>query len=280
MRWAGKYGKLLTLEEERELTLQLKDQDPEVRRKAREHLVNRNLRLVINNAKRFKHRGIPFIDLISEGNAGILRAIEKFDPYRGFKFSTYATWWIRQAINRAISENARIIRVPVHMVELINKVLKVERSIYQETRVNPSDAEIAKVLGVSEEKISYARRVSVDPVSLDKTIGKEEDSTFSEFIEDKSIENPAEIATKREIYKRLLYLIEMNLNAEDQLFVKMRFGVGYDANGRKYTEHSIEELAKFFKEDREAIRKRENKVIIKLRKFSRFSELRDYMKDQ
>lgn len=279
MRWAGKYGKLLKVEEERKLTYDLKDPDPNVRKHAREQLVNRNLRLVINNAKHFKHRGIPFIDLISEGNAGILRAIEKFDPHRGFKFSTYATWWIRQAINRAISENARIIRVPVHMVEMINKVLKAERDIYQETRSTPTDAQIAAAIGISEDKIRYARRVGVDPVSLDKTIGKEEDSTFSEFIEDKGVENPAELASRTEIYRRMLAIIEMNLTPEEQLFVKMRFGVGYDERRRKYSEHSIDELAQFYNEDRETIRKRETRVIQKLRKLSRFNELREYMAD-
>lgn len=279
MRWAGKYGKLLSVEEERKLTYQLKDPDPFIRKRAREQLVNRNLRLVINNAKRFKHRGIPFIDLISEGNAGILRAIEKFDPHRGFKFSTYATWWIRQAINRAISENARIIRVPVHMVEMINKVLKAERDLYQENRKTPTDGEIAELLGVSEEKIRYARRVGVDPVSLDKTIGKEDDSTFSKFIEDKGVENPAELASRTEIYKRMLFLIEMNLSQEDQLFVKMRFGVGYGRDQKKYTEHSLDELAEFFGEDRETIKKREAKIILKLRKLSRFSELKEYMSE-
>lgn len=165
------------------------------------------------------------------------------------------------------------------MVEMINKVLKAERDLYQENRKTPTDGEIAELLGVSEEKIRYARRVGVDPVSLDKTIGKEDDSTFSKFIEDKGVENPAELASRTEIYKRMLFLIEMNLSQEDQLFVKMRFGVGYGRDQKKYTEHSLDELAEFFGEDRETIKKREAKIILKLRKLSRFSELKEYMSE-
>ncbi|WP_429980718.1 sigma-70 family RNA polymerase sigma factor, partial [Mycoplasmopsis bovis] len=160
------------------------------------------LRLVINNAKKYKNRGLSFIDLISEGNSGIMKAADKYLYTKGYKFSTYATWWIRQAITRAVADQARTVRVPVHMVETINKVLKIERELQQENGYPPTDEEIAKKYGEPEftaDKVRYIRKINIDPISLDKNIGKEENSSFSDFVKDESIMSPTDFSSQEEL---------------------------------------------------------------------------------
>lgn len=188
MRWIGKYGELLTAEEELELAKKA-EKEGRIGKKAKDELIKRNLRLVINNAKKYKNRGLSFIDLISEGNAGIMKAVQKYDWRKGFKFSTYATWWIRQAITRAVADQARTIRVPVHMVETINKIIKIRRELQQELGEIPTDEQIALRYGgdFTAEKVQYIRRINIDPVSLDKPIGKEDDSAMSDFIKDVNV---------------------------------------------------------------------------------------------
>ncbi len=166
-------------------------------KRARDKLIKRNLRLVINNAKKYKNRGLSFIDLISEGNSGIIKAVQKYNVNKGFKFSTYATWWIRQAITRAVADQSRTVRVPVHMVETINKITKIERELQQENGVDPTDEEIAQRYGndFTAEKVRHIRKINIDPISLDKQIGKENDSSFSDFVKDESVVNPVEYAS-------------------------------------------------------------------------------------
>ncbi|AKF40923.1 RNA polymerase sigma factor [Mycoplasmopsis canis] len=274
MRWIGKYGKLLTESEERELASRM-IKGGFRGKKARDTLINRNLRLVINNAKKYKNRGLSFIDLISEGNAGIMKAVQKYDVSRGFKFSTYATWWIRQAITRAVADQARTIRVPVHMVETINKVSKVERELHQELGYEPSDEEIAKRIGNSftPEKVRYIRKINTDPISLDKQVGKENDSQFSDFVKDDNIVNPVDHSSKEElsvILKEMLAWLEPD---ERELICK-RFGVGEDENGNPYEIHSLEELAKARNNvSKERIRQIENKILKKLRNHPKYGPI-------
>lgn len=266
MRWIGKYGKLLTPEEEQELTKKMQ-MPGRIGKKARDTLVQRNLRLVINNAKRYKNRGLGFIDLISEGNLGIMKAVSKFDPSKGFKFSTYATWWIRQAITRAVADQARLVRIPVHMVETINKINKIDRELQQETGLNPTAEEIAERLGgdFTAEKVQHIRRINIEPISLDKTIGKEEDSSFSDFIKDESVISPVEYAEREERGKMLVNIIKENLDRDEQDFIFRRFGISEDENGNQYKPHTFDEMAELRKVTKERIRQIETKILKKLK---------------
>ncbi|WP_337896201.1 RNA polymerase sigma factor [Mesomycoplasma ovipneumoniae] len=277
MRWIGKYGKLLSQEEEQELArkMQIKGR---IGKKARDTLIKRNLRLVVNSAKRYKNRGLNFIDLISEGNLGIIKAVSKYDHTKGFKFSTYATWWIRQAITRAVADQARLIRIPVHMVETINKINKAERELQQEKGLNPTAEEIAQRLGpeFTAEKVRYIKKINVDPISLDKAIGKEEDSSFSDFIKDENLISPAEYAEREEKAKVLLEIIETTLDYDEKDFIKRRYGVGVDENGVPYQAHSFEELAAMRRVTKERVRQIEGKILKKLRTPQKRWSLRDF----
>lgn len=266
MRWIGKYGKLLTPEEENNLAKQIKN-GGRAGKRARHTLINRNLRLVINNAKRYKNRGLTFIDLISEGNQGILKAVDKYDYTKGYKFSTYATWWIRQAITRAVADQARIIRIPVHMVETINKINKIERELQQEYGVTPTDEQIAEVMGgdFTAEKVRYTKKINIDPISLDKAIGKEEYSSFSDFIKDESVISPIDYSEREEKTKILKQMIENNLDNDEKVFIMKRYGFGTDPNGEQYRIHSFDELAKERGVTKERIRQIESKILKKLR---------------
>ncbi|QZE12300.1 RNA polymerase sigma factor [Mycoplasma sp. Ms02] len=282
MRWIGKYGELLKSEEENALAKEMNKGGFRGKR-ARDKLIKRNLRLVINNAKKYKNRGLSFIDLISEGNAGILKAVQKYNVDKGFKFSTYATWWIRQAITRAVADQARTIRVPVHMVETINKITRHERELQQELGHEPTDEQIAERFGggYTAEKVRYIRKINIDPISLDKQIGKENDSSFSDFVKDDNVTSPIDFASQEQLSSTLLELIETSLDKEEKELICKRYGVGVDEEGNKYRVHSFEELAR----DRggvskERIRQIENKILRKLKNSSKNGkQLKDFIKN-
>ncbi|WP_027334020.1 RNA polymerase sigma factor [Mycoplasma elephantis] len=279
MRWIGKYGKLLTAEEEKKLASQIKKGGIRGKR-AREMLIKRNLRLVINIAKKYKNRGLGFIDLISEGNAGIIKAVSKYDFTRGFKFSTYATWWIRQAITRAVADQARTIRVPVHMVETINKVIRHERELQQELGYQPTDKQIADSIGedFDEEKVQYIRKINIDPISLDKNVGKENDTSFSDFVKDENVINPLDYSSKKELGEILNELLAESLDYDEQELIKKRYGVGVDDFGNKFRIHSLDELAEEKNVTKERIRQIETKIIRKLKNnSSKRKILKDYL---
>lgn len=266
MRWIGKYGKLLNKEEEEKLAFEMEKGGFRGKR-ARDKLIKHNLRLVINNAKKYKNRGLSFIDLISEGNAGLLKASQKFNVSKGFKFSTYATWWIRQAITRAVADQARTIRVPVHMVETINKIAKIERELHQENGTEPTDEEVASRFGqgFDAEKVRNIRRINIDPISLDKQIGKENDSSFSDFVKDESVVNPTDYASQEELVDILNEILRESLDSDERRLICKRFGVGYDENGEKYNITPLEELARERNVSKERIRQIENKILRKLK---------------
>lgn len=279
MRWIGKYGKLLTADEEQKLAKAIAVGGRKGKR-ARDTLIKRNLRLVINIAKKYKNRGLSFIDLISEGNAGIIKAVQKFDFTKGFKFSTYATWWIRQAITRAVADQARTIRVPVHMVETINKIIRVERELQQELGHQPSDAQIAERFGegFDEAKVQYIRKINIDPISLDKNVGKENDSLFSDFVKDESVVNPIDFASSVELSKILEDLLAETLDDDERDLIKKRYGMGEDEFGNKYRIHSLEELAEEKNVTKERVRQIETKIIRKLKhNNSKKRLLKDYL---
>ncbi|UVD81949.1 RNA polymerase sigma factor [Mycoplasma iguanae] len=281
MRWIGKYGKLLTPEEERQLAIQM--QEPGRKgRKARDTLIKRNLRLVINNAKKYKNRGLPFIDLISEGNAGILKAVSKYEYDRGFKFSTYATWWIRQAITRAVADQARTIRVPVHMVETINKIVKIERELQQELGHAPTDEQIAERYSpdFTVEKVQQIRKINVDPISLDKTIGKEQDSSFSDFIKDEVVISPVDYAASEELSKILNDVLQNHLEDHERILIMKRYGIGEDENGVRYRVHSLEELGREKGVTKERIRQIEAKILKKLKHPQKKRKLKDFVQNE
>ncbi|WP_025755536.1 RNA polymerase sigma factor [Mycoplasmopsis cricetuli] len=282
MRWIGKYGELLTVEEEKRLA-ELMEKGGFRGKKARDKLIQSNLRLVINNAKKYKNRGLSFIDLISEGNAGILKAVQKYNVHKGFKFSTYATWWIRQAITRAVADQARTIRVPVHMVETINKISKIERELQQELGIEPTDQEIANRFGngYTPEKVRYIRKINIDPISLDKQVGKENDSSFSDFVKDENVVNPVDFAAQEELTEALDKIINESLEKDEKELLCKRYGVGTDDNGNKYRIHSLEELAKERGGvSKERIRQIENKILRKLKSFSKNGKnLKDFVKN-
>ena len=257
---------LLTSEEEKDLAERRSKGDEE----AKKRLSEANLRLVVSIAKRYVGRGMQFLDLIQEGNLGLMKAVDKFDHTKGFKFSTYATWWIRQSITRAIADQARTIRIPVHMVETINKTGRVVRQLMQTLGREPTPAEIAEEMGVPEEKVIEIQKIAQDPVSLETPIGEEEDSHLGDFIEDNSAASPAEKAESRMLREQLLQVLDTLTPRENEVLL-MRYGL---RDGRPKT---LEEVGKEFNVTRERIRQIEAKALRKLRHPNRTKRLRDYI---
>ena len=264
----GKYP-LLTTEEEIALAKQIAEGTPEEQAAAKKKLSEANLRLVVSIAKRYVGRGMQFLDLIQEGNLGLIKAAEKFDYTKGYKFSTYATWWVRQAITRAIADQARTIRIPVHMVETINKLIRVNRQLAQELGRDPTPAEIAKEMGISESKVREIIKIAQEPVSLETPIGEEEDSHLGDFIEDENAPAPAEVASNAMMREQLQEVLH-TLTPREEKVIRLRFGL---EDGQA---HTLEEVGKEFNVTRERNRQIEAKALRKIRHPGRSKKLRDY----
>ena len=259
---------LLTAEEEVFLAQRIEKGDEQ----ARKQLIEANLRLVVSIAKKYVGRGMSFLDLIQEGNMGLMKAVEKFDYKKGNKFSTYSTWWIRQAITRGIADTAKTIRVPVHMVETINKTLRMSRNLLQELGREPTSEEIAERLGTTKQKVEEALEISRDPVSMDSPIGEEEDSSLGDFIEDENMLSPSDSADYQMLKKELVNALD-TLTDRERKVIELRFGL-IDGQAR-----TLEEVGKEFKVTRERIRQIEAKALRKLRHPSRSRKLKDFLQE-
>ncbi|MBR6811150.1 RNA polymerase sigma factor RpoD [Candidatus Saccharibacteria bacterium] len=265
---------LLSQEEELELAHKVINGNEKEKKRAKDKMAESNMRLVVSIAKRYSGRGLDFLDLIQEGNTGLLRAVEKFDPDKGFKFSTYATWWIRQAITRAIADQARTIRIPVHMVETINKVLRTQRRLTQELNREPTTEEIGKAMDMDPEKIEYVMKIKQDIASLDASVGRDgedDDSSLGDFIEDEDRVSPEDSAANQ-LLKEQIASILSTLTDREQKIIKMRFGIG---GGKS---HTLEEVGAEFSVTRERIRQIEAKALAKLRKNKDTKKLKEYLK--
>jgi RNA polymerase primary sigma factor len=237
---------------------------------AKIEFVKANLRLVISIARRYLNRGLQFMDLIQEGNIGLMKAVDKFEYQRGYKFGTYATWWIRQAITRAIADQARTIRIPVHMIEIINKLNRTSRTLVQENGGEPTQEEIAKRMGMSLDKVQKILKITKKPISLGTPIGEEEDSRLEDFIEDKEVISPQDAAISSNFLKQIQKVLS-TLNEREQKILRMRFGIG------EKQDHTLEEVGQDFDLTRERIRQIEEKALTKLKHSSRADKLRSFI---
>lgn len=259
---------LLSNEEEKELAIAVENGDLE----AKQRLAEANLRLVVSIAKRYVGRGMQFLDLIQEGNLGLMKAVDKFDYSKGFKFSTYATWWIRQAITRAIADQARTIRIPVHMVETINKLVREQRNLLQELGQDPTPEQIAERMDMTPDKVREILKIAQEPVSLETPIGEEDDSHLGDFIEDEVIENPVDYTTRVVLREQLDEVLDTLTDREENV-LRLRFGLD---DGKMRT---LEDVGKVFNVTRERIRQIEAKALRKLRHPSRSKQLKDFIED-